>query len=526
MDLPGALLDPATYPHAAPAPALIETHVSWVVLAGNYAYKVKKPVRFPFLDYSTPALRRAACATEVALNRRWAPSLYLGVSELVATAAGPRFDRPGTPLEPAVRMRRFDRALELDALLAADGVTAAELTALGAAVAGWQAAGPAVEPDAPWGTPREALGAMHENLDALRLPGQPLPAAALAALASWVVREHAAIAPLLAARRAAGRVRECHGDLHARNVVRLDGRLTPFDGIDFAARLRFVDVASDAAFLAMDLERRARPELAAAFLDGWLSASGDFGAAPVWRWFLCYRALVRAKVDALRAQQLGADPAAADAWSECRRLVAAASDYATRAAGLVAITCGPSGSGKSRLAAALATALPGVRLRSDVERKRLAGLPAAARSASGLNAGLYEPAASARTYAHLVAAAAALARAGLSVIIDASFLDAAERQRAAAAARAAAAPFAIVECSAPAELLLARVAARRGDPSEATAQVLAHQLATARPLTAAERRYAVRVDTAGPVDAAAVAAALRAAAGPPGDWPPSSAPAS
>ncbi len=524
--LPAALLDPAVYPHPAPAPTLIETHISWVVLAGDFAYKIKKPVRFPFLDYSSAALRRAACRTEVDLNRRWAPDLYLGVAELALTAAGPRFDRPGTPLEAAVRMRRFDRGLELDALLARGAVEPAELAALGTAVAGWQAASPAVDASAPWGTAEEALAAVHENLQTLQAPGLPLPAGVVDALAAWIAGEHGRIAPLLTARRATGRVRECHGDLHTRNVVRLDGHLTPFDGIDFAARLRFIDVASDVAFLAMDLERLGRTDLAAAFFDAWLTASRDFEAARVWRWFLVYRALVRAKVDALRALQLGATPGAAAAWSECRRFVAAADDYARRAPGMIAITCGPSGSGKSHVAAALVTALGAVRIRSDVERKWLAGLPANARSASPLDQGLYAPAATRDTYKRLAALADPLARAGVSVLVDATFLAPAERLAAAAAAHAAGAPFVILECTAPAAVLRERVAARRGDPSEATLEVLEQQLRSASPLAGGERRHSVRVDTSRPMDWPALATALRAAAAPPGDWPRDAAPGS
>jgi uncharacterized protein len=524
--LPDALLDPAVYPHPAPAPTLIETLVSWVVLAGDYAYKFKRPVRFPFLDYSTVALRRIACAAEVELNRRWAPGLYLGVAELAATPAGPRIDQPGTPLEPAVRMHRFDRKLELDALVARGQVSAAELAALGGAVAGWQAAAGRVDAVAAWGTPAEALAAMDDNLDALRVPGQPLARAALDALKAWTTHEHEDIAALLAERRRRGRVRDCHGDLHARNVVRFDGVLTPFDGIEFDARLRFIDVASDVAFLATDLDRLGRPGLAAAFFDGWLAASGDYEAAAAWRWFLVYRALVRAKVDALRARQLGTDPAAETAWSECRRLIAAATGYASRAPGLIVITCGPSGSGKSHAAAALVEALPAVRLRSDVERKRLAGLAAGARSGAALDSGPYEPASSRRTYAHLAASAAGLARAGVAVVLDATYLDASERRQAAAAARAAAAPFAIVACAAPPSLLQTRIERRRDDPSEATREVLERQLQSAAPLTAAELRHAVHVDSTRPIEPAALAAALRAAAAQPGDSPPGAAPVS
>ncbi|HUO95607.1 MAG TPA: AAA family ATPase [Steroidobacteraceae bacterium] len=520
------MLDPATYPHAAPAPVLIETHVSWIALAGDYAYKLKRPVRFPFLDYSSVELRRAACDTEVRLNRRWAPALYLGVAELAATPLGPRFDAAGTPLEPAVRMRRFDRSQELDALVGREDVAADELAALGHALAGWQGEAQAVDASSPWGTAADVYAAIEENLETLRGAAPALTAATVAAVGAWIAREHAALTPELGARRAAGRVRECHGDLHTRNVVRLGGRLTPFDGIEFAARLRFIDVASDAAFLAMDLDRLGRPDLAAAFVDAWLAASGDYAAARVWRLFLCYRALVRAKIDALRALQLGTGPAADGAWAESRRFLATAERAAMRPVGRIVITHGPSGAGKSHVAAALVTTLPAVRLRADVERKRLAGLAPGAASNSAIDQGLYAPAMTERTYARLIDAGVALARAGLDVILDATFLDAAERARAAAAAAAAGAPFAILDCRAPEALLRERVAARRGDASEATPTVLAHQLATLAPLTAGEARRAVAVDAAATLDPVALAALLRAAAGPPGGSPRAAAPGS
>lgn len=515
--LPAALLDPAVYPHAAPDPALVETHISWIVLAGDYAYKLKKPLRFAFLDYSTTALRRAACVAEVTLNRRWAPALYLGVSELVATAAGPRFDQPGTPIEPAVRMRRFDRRLELDALVARGEARADELAGLGAAVAGWQAAASAGDPAAAAGSPDDALAAARENLETLATPGLPVPPAEVAALAAWIEREHAALVPGLAARRAAGRIRECHGDLHAGNVVRLDGALTPFDGIEFSPRLRTIDVASDAAFLAMDLARRGRPDLAAAFADGWFAASGDYAAAGVWRWFLTYRALVRAKVLALRAQQATDAATRASAWAECRGYIAAAAGHARAGTGRLVITCGPSGSGKSRLAAALVTALPAIRIRADVERKRLAGHAPAERHAAAADAGLYAPTITQATYAWLLEAAGGLVRAGLDVIVDATFQDPRQRHAAAATARAAGAGFAILECTAPAALLRARVAARRDDPSDATTDILERQLRGWQGPAAGERACTVRVDTSTAPDAPSIAAAVRAAAARPAD---------
>lgn len=524
--LPAALLDAAFYPHAAGSLRLIETHVSWIALAGDYAYKVKRPVRLPFLDYGTVALRRAACATEVALNRRWAPELYLGVAEIVATPSGLRLDQPGTPVEPCVRMRRFDPALELDALIASHAVAPADLAALGARVAAWQSAGPAAAADLPFGRPQDALAAADGTFEALAAAASPVAGQAVTALGAFLGRERPALARTLARRRAAGCVRECHGDLHARNIVRLGGQLTPFDGIDFDPGLRWIDVASDVAFMVMDLEQLGRADLACAFLDGWLSISGDYDAATVLRWFLVYRALVRANVDLVRLRQLPGGAPADAALAECRRYISAAETYAARGPGRLLLTFGPSGSGKSWLAGQLVAALPAVRVRADIERKRLAGLEARAGSGSPPGGGLYAPDVTARTYQRLAAAAAALVAAGIDVIVDATFLDPARRAEFAGLARAAGAPFAIIECTAPEATLRARVAGRTGDPSEATLAVLDRQLAASPSLAAAERQQSVHADTSRPVDVPALAAAVRAVAARPDDEPPGAARAS
>ena len=512
--LPGALLDPAVYPHPAEAPALVETHASWVVLAGAYAYKFKRPVRYAFLDYSTLDRRRAACEAEVALNRRWAPTLYLDVVELAATPDGPRLGVPGTGGEPAVRMRRFAAGDELGALLASRRVCAAELAALGRAIADDHAAAPLPDAASPFGSPATVRQALEATLATLAGADKAVGSGRRRTLAAWADAEFPLVEPLLAARRASGRVRECHGDLHAGNVVRLDGRLVPFDGIEFSAALRTIDCAADAAFLAMDLEHHGRADLAAAFLDAWLERSGDFAAAGVLRWVLVDRALVRAKVAMLAAQRAAA-AAAPEAWGQVRAYCATAERLATRPPGLIVITSGLSGSGKSRLAAALVTQLPAVRLRSDVERKRLAGLAPLVRSDSPAGGGLYTRALTRRTYARLADCAGPLARAGISVLLDATYLEARERERAAAAARASLAPFAILECAAPVEVLYARLAAREGDPSEASLAVLERQLAAAEPLSAVERGRALHIETGEPVDACAIAGALRAAAVPP-----------
>jgi aminoglycoside phosphotransferase family enzyme/predicted kinase len=523
--LPDALLDPRIYPHATDDLRLVETHVSWIALAGPYAYKLKKPVRFEFLDYSTRDRRRGACETDLALNRRWAPALYLDLQVLPDDESTPRWQPASAGGEPAVRMARFDRDEELDVLVARERVAADELAALGRDLAGWHATAP-VDTAGNWGGAAEALRAALDNFDALRAAPAPFDVARLAALEARVRREHAALAPWFDARRNRGQVRECHGDLHTRNVVRLGGRLVPFDAIDFAPRLRWIDVAADAAFLAMDLERLGRDDLAHAFLDAWLAADGDYDAATGMGWLVAYRALVRAKVDALRATQLGAGREAAAAWRECEGFVALAERRLAPRRGRVYATTGVSGSGKSWLAARLVPALPAIRVRSDVERRRLAGLSPLAPSGSPPDGRLYARGATLRTYERLRTIAGTLVDAGYDVIVDATHLDGERRGALDALAAGHRTTLAWLECTAPEAVLRRRVSARTGDPSEATVTILERQFASRMPLTPAESARAVRIDTSRTVDAAGVAAALRVAAARPGGSTPASAPAS
>jgi uncharacterized protein len=532
--LPDVLRDASLYEPPA-EPQVVETHVSWIALAGPHAYKLKRPVRFEFLDYSTPDRRLAACRTELAVNRRWAPDLYLDLCWLVADGTGARFIRkpvsdPRTEGElsgePAVRMRRFDREQELDRLIARADVTPRELRQLGTDLAGWHATSAAVPADALWGTPEVVLSAALDGLAVLRGPRSSVDAERIPALERRLREVHQELVPWLEHRRSTGRVRDCHGDLHCRNVVRIAGRLTPFDGIDFAAGLRWIDVASDTAFLAMDLLHSGRADLACAFLDGWLEASGDHDAARGLPWYLAYRALVRAKVAALRACQLGVSDGADAAWREAERFLALAEARLEPARGVLYATTGPSGSGKSRLAERLVSLLPAIRLRSDVERKRLAGLDPLERRTAAIGAGLYGAEETARTYERLALAAEEWLRAGFGVIVDAANLEQSQRCLFRRVAQSAGTSLAWLACSAAPDTLRARVASRSGDPSDATVEVLETQLTRSEPLTAQEIAAAIRVDTNQPFDAESVARRLRAAAAPPAGWTRASAPAS
>ena len=434
-----------------------QTHISWVLLTDAFAFKVKKPVTLPFLDYGTPEKRRACCAEELRINRRFAPDLYLEVADLAG--------------EPAVKMRRFDAEARLDRVCALGDLTGAQLSAFARDLVAFQSAA-AVPPDPSFGTPETVLADALENFTELKAL-MPAEAAFLAALEGWTQAGFVRREADFARRHRQGRIREGHGDLHLGNLVLLDGRIVPFDAIEFNARFRCIDVASEIAFTLLDLLEHGRPGLAGWLLSEWLDRSGDHDALTVLPFYLVYRAMVRAKVAALQGRP-----------EECARYLAFAQRLAGAPAPTLTITCGPSGSGKTWAASRrLATAdfLHTVRIRSDVERKRLFGLaPDAASDGS-----IYTPAATLRTYAHLGELAERAIGAGWSVIVDAAFLKRTERDAFRQLARRLGVPFAILAPAASPDEMHRRLAMRQGDASEATPDILERQLEWFEPPDAA-----------------------------------------
>ena len=481
-----SLMAPGRFP-GVPGPAeLVQTHISWVLLAGEHAYKIKKPVRLPFLDFSTLAQRKACCDDELRLNRRFAPDLYLDVVALYHTPEDPRWRGDGDPIEYAVRMRRFDESGRLDRLCAQGRLRADHLSDLARTLADFHARAPSAPPDSRFGRPPEVLAAALENFQELQ---QLLPAAEhsrLARLQDWTRAEFVRQADRMQSRKAGGHVRECHGDLHLANLVCIDGRIRMFDCIEFSADLRWIDVASEYAFTYVDLLDHQQGALANWFLNEVLSCSGDYEAATVLRFYAVYRALVRAKVAAIRSAQPGGEAGQEAYLALAQRLVQ------PRPARLV-ITHGLAGCGKTVASTRLLQADPHaatLRLRSDVERKRLFGLDARQHSGSPTGAGIYAPDAHARTYAHLHDQAAMLLRAGWSVVVDAAFLRRAERDRFRALAAALGIPCAILAPEASPEVLRERILARQHqglDASEATLAVLAQQMHWIEPLAADEQ---------------------------------------
>lgn len=489
---------PDAFPHPAADIACIETHISSVVLAGDFAYKLKKPLDLGFLDFSSLDKRRGACDEELRLNRRTAPELYLDVVPVTGSVEAPHIGGEGEPIEYAVRMRRFAQSALLGDALERGALPPELLDRLARHVADFHAAAAIAAPGDGYGDAQAVHGPVRQNFAQLRefIDDAGLLAQAAAA-ERWSEAQFALLAPVFERRLAEGRVRECHGDLHLGNLILLDGEPRLFDGIEFSAELRWIDVAADVAFLFMDLQRRGRSDLGARFLNAWLERTGDYDSLRVMRYYIAYRAMVRAKIAAIRLGQLDGE-ARADCLQECRAYVALAVAQGQAAQPFLAIASGVSGSGKTSQSQGLIEARGVIRVRADVERKRLFGL-AAEDSSVAVAGGIYNAEASRRTYARLAEVAAIALMARWPVLADATFLRRGQRAAFAELARRLQVPFAILAFDAPEATLRARVAARAaqgGDASEADVAVLDMQLAQREPLSDDERAMTLAVDTA------------------------------
>jgi len=464
--------------------ALVQTHISWLLLSGRLALKLKKPVHLPFLDFSTPTAREHFCREELRLNRRLAPSLYRAVLPLRAREGGPVVDH-------VLCMRRFPDGALLSERLEAGTLQVQQVERLAHRLARFHREAPAVAADAPYGTPERIVVSMQAVLQELAQEGVDTgdwPA--------WLGAQALALDALWRRRREQGHVREGHGDLHLSNTVAWGDEVTAFDCVEFDPALRWIDTMDDIAFLTMDLRARGRADLAWAFLDACLEDTGDFDGLRILRFHEVCRAWVRALVARLSSRP-GPD------YLACARALRREGEGRAR----LAILWGLSGSGKSTLARQLLRKAGAVRVRSDVERKRLFGLGALEDSAAA-GVDLYTPEANRRTYQRLLDAARTALSAGYPVIVDAAFLRRHERDDFRALARERDVPFTVIACRADAPVLRERVARRaaaRRDASEADVEVLERQLRDHESPQDDERAFTMAVDTGAPVDVAALA---------------------
>ena len=492
------LREEAAYPHPVERIELVETHISWVFLTGRFAYKIKKPVRFSFLDFSTLEKRKFFCQEELRLNRRWAAEWYEKIVPIMGPEKKARIgseDGPGEPIEYAVQMRQFPSAMQLDRLLVAGELDSQSMDALGRDLAIVHRTLEPVSQDHAWGTPAAVLQPAEANFREIEAALGTRSVRELEEIEAWTRSEGQRLTSWFSSRRSAGNVRECHGDLHLSNLFREPspdgaGRIRAFDCIEFNPALRWVDVISDLSFLVMDLLSRHRADLASRVLNSYLETSGDYPGVTGLRFYLVYRSMVRAKVAALQGD------AAAGPYRLHRDL---ACEIIRESSPRLIVTCGLSGSGKTTVTTDLMQALPAIRIRSDVERRRL--FPD--ETAAGVDCGRYSEAHGETIYRHLESLARAALEAGHTTIVDAAFLQRIRRDRFRDLARETGASFSLLWCRALEATLQTRVrhrAEQQSDASEADGQILDHQLGSAEFPQGAESVDTIELNTDRPID--------------------------
>jgi uncharacterized protein len=502
------LLRPECYSHPIVKIAVEETHISWVVLTGHYAYKIKKPVDFGFLDFSSLEKRRRYCEEELRLNRRLAGDLYIDVVRICGNETSPVVEGSGSVIEYAVRMRQFSDAALASNVAKTGNLAGEQFDDLAVRLARFhQTVGHSNLANERGGS-RSVHRAVAENFLVLKERcADPANLAEIIVLESWMNSRFERQAGLMDLRSRKGAVCECHGDLHLGNLVVLDGRLVPFDCIEFSEELRWIDFMSELAFLVMDLECHGLKNLAWRFLNRYLLASGDYEGLPLLTYFLIYRALVRAKIALLSAGTGATD--IDDSSQRCVRYLQYAREVTKETVPSLMILHGYSGSGKSVLAGLISEWLPAIWLRSDVERNRLA-------SAGESRESRYAPEQTGRVYQHLKQLAGILLQSGYSVVVDATFLESAYRHQMKLLASSFQAPFVMIDIHCPIETMRLRIEERRRigiDPSEATTDVLEQQLSRGEPLTTAECADTWVVSGETPFDRQAILSELRARLG-------------
>ncbi len=496
LPLIDALLNPACYAHPVEQVELVETHISWVFLAGNFAYKLKKPVNFGFLDFSTLEKRLYFCSEELRLNRRFAPQLYLEVISIGGTLETPILGE--TPaLEYAVKMKCFPRSTALDVMIQQKNLHVEQMNQFADYIAKIHQQAPLADQQR-FGSPEAIFKPVRENFSQLLklLPGN-CSLEQVIELDSWSRTTFDTHRLLMKHRREQGYVRECHGDLHLANMVWLDGQPILFDCIEFNENFRWIDIINDIAFLLMDLDDRSATSLGWHFINRYLQQTGDYAGLPLLNFYKTYRAMVRAKVTRLRLSQAGLSKKERDHEIELlKSYLNLATSYCVTHKPLLLICHGFSGSGKSTYIEKLAPLIEAISINSDVERKRLHGLQATESSDSQLETGIYSAQSSTLTYNRLIALAEIIINSGFSVIIDATFLEQKWRNQAQQLASKHCIPMVILDFPLCEEELFQRVIKRAQQTrqvSEANATVLRWQIEQSQPLTMAEEQISVQI---------------------------------
>ena len=510
-----ALMNPDIYDHPVSRCRLIQTHISWVILTGSYAFKIKKPLNLGFLNFESLSQREFFCREELRLNRRLAPDLYLSVDTITGSPERPQWNGPGPVLEYAVRMVQFPQNLQMDRLLSRGKLRLKDLDAVAHMIARFHETCPRAEPESGFGGPEQVQKPAIENLVRIR-EGLRNPCALelLAGLEKWTRCAAKELTVLWKSRLDQGWIRECHGDLHLKNMAWIRKNPVAFDCIEFNPNLRWIDVISEVAFLFMDLCARERTDMAWRFLNTYLESTGDYAGVRLIPWYVVYRALVRAKIAAIRMGQAGLSARERImAETECRDYLCLAGRWIHPQDRHLIITRGVSGSGKSTITQVLGPMLGAIRIRSDVERKRIHGLSPEESGQAPHGQGIYTPAATERTFEYLAELAGEILDAGFPVIVDAAFLSSRHRGRFQKLAREKQAAFTILDIQATPDELRRRITARKHDVSDAGLDILESQLADWKPLDPAESGHSIVIDSQAPFHAGLIARKIAIRAG-------------
>ena len=504
-----ALLRPEAYPHPVQTVGLIETHISWVLLTGTIAYKIKKPINLGFVQADSLQQRLHYCHEEIRLNRRLAAHLYLGVVAVVGPADQARIletlePSQGQPmLEAAVKMRQFAPEQLLSRALTQQSIETGAGTRLGWALGQFHQSASAATPAHSYGTAAKVSEPVNTNLTVLdALITNTDQRDQLQQHQRWTQQQQQQLSARFEARLQEGEIRECHGDLHCGNIrLTSRGELEVFDAIDFNPNLRWIDPISEMAFLVMDLQIHRAESLAIDTLNAWLECTGAYAGMDLWRWYHAYRAMVRAKVSALQAEHCSEPVTKRQLQQDLARYLQTASENERPAKGGLILMHGLSGSGKSTLSAQLCQRLKAVRIRSDQERRR--AFEPSTFSPALFTGDPYRTEISQWLFhQHLPMLAERCLMSGFNVIVDATFLRQPERQTMLNLAARLKRQAVVIHCSCStitARKRLAQRAERGDDPSEADFSVRQQQAKWLEPLTADEQARTVRADESTPL---------------------------
>jgi aminoglycoside phosphotransferase family enzyme/predicted kinase len=481
-----------------------ETHCSWVILTGLFAYKIKKPVNFGFLNYTELAARQHFCEEEIKRNQLLAPDIYLNVISISGTEDQPYLQGTDHIIEYSVKMKEFPQDMMFSQLLEAGLLTPEKITHLAEKLAEFHISTEHVSIDNKIGTPEHAHQQVLDNFS------QTLPQLThdadkqlLISLEKETIHYYEKIKPFLSSRKKQGFIRKCHGDVHLNNIVWFNDSATIFDSIDFNNDFCWTDTMGDLGFILMDLEDKGQTRLAHLLLNRYLEITGDYGGLHVLPYYQAYRAMVRAKVASFRLTQPLNQEEYAQTLNHYQRCIQMAQHYLQARPASLSLLCGLSGSGKSTLAQKLVYRKGLIAITSDRERKRLFNIPIEKDCTDDVLQGLYSPSNTEKTYVHLVALTQIILRAGFSVIVDATFRNEIYRTLFRHVAEQDNLPFQILYCDASLETLKSRLHYRKQHSislSEVTPEALEMQKNNFDAFTDKEKPYLVTLNTENSID--------------------------